>query len=483
MKDNPKAENHLKLAIGHLDPMSIFAYLQTMSCESFFVECSAASTTVIGVGPFETLRDVGGKTERIFKGHSQTLATPFFKVLETQLQDLKAQEPVETPFQNGGIFGCIGYDSIAEIEPRLKNYGYFKNESLMSLTQVMVARQLIVFDHKKEILHLIAAKAANTPFAIANLERIINEAPPFSSDLSEPETAEINNQRLMPTLGFDEFKKRISKIKNHILKGDIFQAVLSEKFKCHTTAPPFEIFKMLRQTSPAPYSFYFNLGLKKFFGASPEAFVRVDGRHVHTNPIAGTRPRGQTPKHDQQLERQLTRSTKEGAEHLMLVDLARNDLGRVAQPGSVHVKSFREIHRFSNVMHLVSEVDALLAKQMTALDAFKACFPAGTLSGAPKIRAMEILSELEPEPRGHYGGAIVAFDSVGGLDSCIAIRSLEMHDQIAVLKAGAGVVADSKAENEYAEIINKTKLFRLAIAAAEKKMAQAKSDFSQGVLP
>lgn len=202
-------------------------------------------------------------------------------------------------------------------------------------------------------------------------------------------------------------------------------------------------------------------------GASPEMLVRVEARKVSTNPIAGTRPRGRNSAEDQRQTRNLVRSPKEGAEHLMLVDLARNDLGRVANPGSVRVSRFRQLRKLSNVIHLVSQVDAELRDGVTALDALKAAFPAGTLSGAPKIRAMEILAELENEARGFYGGAVVAFDGAGGLDSCIAIRCLEVRGQLGILRAGAGLVMDSKPESEYAEIKNKLKTLRVAIAATE----------------
>lgn len=284
------------------------------------------------------------------------------------------------------------------------------------------------------------------------------------------EFEEIDSERLTSTWGAKRFSTAVKVLKEHILQGDIFQAVLAERFECvvRNTAA-LEIFEALRRISPTPYSYFFTFGDRDFFGASPEALLKVKDGILKTNPIAGTRPRGKTESEDLLRERQLARSPKEAAEHLMLVDLSRNDLGRVAEAGSVSVGMYRSVKRFSNVMHLVSEVTAVLSKTSSPIGALKACFPAGTLSGAPKFRAMEILAELEPVPRGFYGGAVIAYD-IGSksLDTCIAIRSLEMSEGKAILCAGAGIVADSKPQAEYEEIHHKLKALRQAIALAER---------------
>ncbi|MBK7963701.1 MAG: anthranilate synthase component I family protein [Bdellovibrionales bacterium] len=257
------------------------------------------------------------------------------------------------------------------------------------------------------------------------------------------------------SLGPLRFFHGMEKIKNHIRNGDVFQAVLAERFESQVRASAINIFASLRRRGQAPYNFFFSKKDHAFFGASPESLVLVKDRRLLSHPIAGTRPRGSSPQLDKIQERSLRRSRKEGAEHLMLVDLARNDLGRVAAPGSVKVNTFRSLKKFSHVMHLVSEVSAYLAEGKTAVDALAACFPAGTLSGAPKVRAMEILADIEPAHRGFYGGAVVAFDGQGGLSSCIAIRAAEMKGQKIVLRAGAGIVADSKPQQEYQEILSK----------------------------
>jgi anthranilate synthase component 1 len=444
-----------------------------MDC--FFFQSSEAigtkpDMTIIGIGPFEIIRSFRDRVQITFNDHSECSQEPFFQILEERIESIQTSEDKDTKFQNGGVFGCIGYESISEIEPILKKNGHFSSPSNEVLAEVLVARQLLVFDHKIDVLHLISSTPSAIFCSLDDLESILDHVPTAESEtlVSEPMTLEPH--RLTPVLGEKEYSKRVSLIKEHIKEGDIFQAVLAERIECRTEASELEIFSALRCTSPAPYSFYFRLRESTFFGASPEAFVRVEGRAVTTNPIAGSRPRGSTVKEDKLNEQQLLRSTKESAEHLMLVDLARNDLGRLAKPGSVKVAAFRRVHYFSNIMHLVSEVKALLADGVSALGIFKACFPAGTLSGAPKIRAMEILSQLETVPRGLYGGAVVAFDSKGGLDSCIAIRCLEIKNGTAVLRAGAGIVSDSKAQREYLEILSKTKLLRTAIALAEKKM-------------
>lgn len=493
-KNSQNLQGYRAITMIGRDPLSVFVEVQTQFPDAFFWQSSEAidqppDTTVIGLGPFEVLRDLGGKTQRVHQQKSEVIELPFLSVLATQLRELQVTGNVACRFQNGGIFGCIGYECVAEIEPRLKEFGYFRNNEgsvHSALAEVMIARQLIVFDHQTKMIHLIVATSAqingeiDATRVLDSLQRLVEGAKTL---LENPPShlSELDSHRLSPLLGFDEFKKRVLTIKERIHEGDIFQAVLAEKFTCQTLAKPIDIFKSLRETSPAPYSFYFGLSSGVFLGASPETLVKVNERRLKTNPIAGTRPRGETPQNDQFQETQLLQSEKEAAEHLMLVDLARNDLGRVARPGSVKVSAFRQVRRFSNVMHLVSEVEATLADPLTALDTLKACFPAGTLSGAPKVRAMEILAELEPSPRKYYGGAVVAFDSLGGMDSCIAIRCLEVQSQTLVFRAGAGIVADSKAKNEYKEILNKTKLLRVAIGTAEQSLNQQYTNHVPGV--
>ena len=268
-------------------------------------------------------------------------------------------------------------------------------------------------------------------------------------------------------LGRSGFERGVRALKERIRAGDIFQGVLSDRFEAPCAAGPWRLFSALRRSSPAsPYLFLYKDGERAFLGASPERLVQVKDGLARNYPIAGTRPRGETPALDKKFERQLLQSPKERAEHLMLVDLARNDLGRVCRPGSVKVTQLMRLRRFSHVMHLVSEVEGRLERGKSPWDALAASFPAGTVSGAPKVRAMELLAGLEPKPRGFYAGAFFQRDLTGNVDSCIAIRSLELYKGRARLQAGAGIVADSRPAAEYQEVLNKLAGLRRALASA-----------------
>jgi anthranilate synthase component 1 len=264
------------------------------------------------------------------------------------------------------------------------------------------------------------------------------------------------------------FEAAVGTLKRHIRAGDFCQAVLSRRETFALSAHPFSVYRELRGINPSPYHFYFNSGETTIVGASPEMLVRVHDGIAETCPIAGTRPRGKTEADDRAKEKSLLKSTKERAEHLMLVDLSRNDLGRVCKPGTVRVPEFFKVERFSHVMHLVSRVEGELKKSVSPLEALFSCFPAGTLTGAPKIRAMELVARLEPHCRGAYGGALVLHGLDGSLDSCITIRSLVASHGETYLQAGAGIVADSNAEREYQETEHKLAAMRAAIARAAR---------------
>jgi anthranilate synthase component 1 len=259
----------------------------------------------------------------------------------------------------------------------------------------------------------------------------------------------------------------VRKCQDYIKSGDIFQVVLSQKFSREISVPPFEIYRALRVINPSPYLYFLRFGDHCTIGASPELLVRVENGEVVVRPIAGTRPRGQSPDEDARLAKELLNDEKEIAEHAMLVDLGRNDVGRVAEYGSVYLSEKMIIEKYSHVMHIVSEVRGKLRGDLDAIDALKAGFPAGTVSGAPKIRAMEIIDELEPERRGIYSGALGYISFSGNLDTCITIRTLEVVGNRAYFQAGAGIVADSIPEKEYQETIHKSNAIRAAIALAE----------------
>jgi anthranilate synthase component 1 len=266
----------------------------------------------------------------------------------------------------------------------------------------------------------------------------------------------------------DQFEASVRRIQEDIKAGEIYQAVLSQRLETATTSAPFDVYRALRHINPSPYMFFIRFGSDSIVGASPEMLVRVEGRHVETHPIAGTRRRGRTDQDDQELSDELRHNEKERAEHVMLVDLGRNDVGRVAAVGSVRVPQFMTLERYSHVMHLVSRVEGRLADGRDRLDALVATFPAGTLTGAPKIRAMQILGDLEPTRRGLYGGAVGYLDFAGNLDFCIAIRTITMRGGRAVIQAGAGIVADSQPAAEYEETRDKARALIQALEMADR---------------
>ena len=266
----------------------------------------------------------------------------------------------------------------------------------------------------------------------------------------------------------DEFYDMVNHVKKYIVAGDVIQTVVSQRLSRPTTAQPFQIYRSLRAINPSPYMYYLELDGFQIVGASPEMLVQVENGVVSTNPIAGTRPRGADPQEDDANEEELRNDEKERAEHIMLVDLGRNDIGRVSEPGSVEVTQLMDVERYSHVMHLVSHVSGKLRKDYTNFDALRACFPAGTVSGAPKIRAMEIIAELEPDKRGPYAGAVGYFDLAGNMDTAIDIRTLVIKDGIAHAQAGGGIVYDSTPDFEYRETLHKASALMRAIDDAEE---------------
>ncbi|MCC6347411.1 MAG: chorismate-binding protein, partial [Nitrospirales bacterium] len=265
-----------------------------------------------------------------------------------------------------------------------------------------------------------------------------------------------------------DFLKAVEKTKEYVMSGDIVQAVLSQRFETQADTSPFDIYRALRVMNPSPYMYYLDTGEAQLVGASPEILVRLEGDVITLRPIAGTRKRGETEERDRELEEDLKKDPKEVAEHIMLVDLGRNDVGRVAETGSVQVTDLMRVERYSHVMHLVSNVEARLKKGLDAFDVFRACFPAGTVSGAPKVRAMEIIEELEPTKRGTYAGAVGYFSYSGNTDTCITIRTLLVKNGTIYVQAGAGIVADSVPENEYMETVNKAMAMMKAVEFFEK---------------
>jgi anthranilate synthase component I len=265
-----------------------------------------------------------------------------------------------------------------------------------------------------------------------------------------------------------DFEKMVVRTKEYIRSGDIVQAVLSQRWEANVQAPPLQLYRALRVVNPSPYMYYLRVAGVELVGSSPETLVRCENNVISVRPIAGTRRRGVTPEEDQRMERRLLADEKERAEHVMLVDLGRNDVGRVAKPGSVTVDSLMHVERYSHVMHIVSNVTGQLDSSKTSYDVLRACFPAGTVSGAPKVRAMQIIDELEPTRRGPYAGAVGYFSFSGNMDMCINIRTVVVKKHQAFIQAGAGIVADSNPEHEYEETCNKAQAMMKAIELAEQ---------------
>jgi anthranilate synthase component 1 len=339
----------------------------------------------------------------------------------------------------------------------------------------MLFDTVLAFDHVKHRILIIANArvtadedlSALYQFACAKIQFLERE---LERGLSQPARASRKAPEVRSNLTREMYEAGVRTIKERIAAGDIYQAVLSQRFEAKVEAEPLTVYRALRHVNPSPYMYFIRMGKLAIVGSSPEMLVRVEGQHVETHPIAGTRPRGRNEEEDLRLADELKRNEKERAEHVMLVDLGRNDLGRVCEYGSVKVPQYMGLERFSHVMHLVSTVEGRLADTHDHLDALVSCFPAGTVSGAPKIRAMQILAELEPTRRDLYAGAVGYIDFAGNLDFCIAIRTITLRDGVARVQAGGGIVADSNPAAEYQESCDKAGALLQAIEMAETEL-------------
>lgn len=416
----------------------------------------------------------------------QTSGVDPLREIERRLARYRVASMPDLPRFLGGAVGFLGFDTLGYFEPRLgaKLHAPGRARGGFPEAAFLVAGKLVVFDNLKRRVRVIVHAdlegrdpATTYEAAVAEVRRLINllRYPRLTTaavDLPAPRPApepEANMTR-------EEFLAAVRKAKEYIASGDIFQVVLSQRFHRPCTAPPFDVYRALRAINPSPYLYYLRFpgpgggdeGSFSIAGSSPEVMVRVEDGTITLRPIAGTRPRGATPEEDLANERDLLTDTKECAEHIMLVDLGRNDVGRVSAPGTVRVDELKVIERYSHVMHIVSNVTGRLAEGRTAYDVIRACFPAGTVSGAPKIRATEIIAELEPEARGPYAGAVgyIGFD--GNADTAIVLRTILLEDGRAHVQAGAGIVFDSVPENEYEETRNKARGMLKALEWADR---------------
>ena len=458
-----------------LTPVAAFMKLCGESEDGFLLESveggeNLARFSFLGRRPRKKVTAVGDKVILSENGVTKTLEQDLFTYLKTELQRYIIVNYPDLPRLCGGYVGYFGYDTVRLIEklPEENPVRQDAPEASLGLYDTILA-----FDHVRQQIIIVAnvllesgmnLKAAYDAalLEIADIKHLLNQ--PLPEVARRPVGG---HQAVQSNFREAEFCKSVRKAKEYIRAGDIFQVVLSQRFSRTVTVPPFEIYRALRVINPSPYLYFLRHGSHCTVGASPELLVRMEDGEVIVRPIAGTRPRGKTAEEDSRLAEDLLADKKEVAEHAMLVDLGRNDVGRVAAYGSVRLTDRMIIERYSHVMHIVSEVRGRLRSGLDAIDALKAGFPAGTVSGAPKIRAMEIIESLEPERRGVYSGALGYIGFSGNMDTCITIRTLEVIDGVAYFQAGAGIVADSVPETEYLETIHKSNAIRAAIALAE----------------
>ena len=433
-----------------------------------------ARYSFLGSDPFMLFKARKEKVEITRDGQTETFSSAdAIRTLQEQIEDFKAVQAPKLPRFYGGAVGYMAYDCIRYVE-HLPD----EPEDPLGLPDLYFAFYdlMIVFDHlNKTILVICAARLDGRDpkdayeEAVQRIDEAVDRLRTPVTKLSDDITP-AGDIAIPFTSNFekDEFCRCVERCKEYIYSGDILQVVLSQRLSARTRAHPFNIYRALRAINPSPYMFYLKLDDLRLVGSSPEVLVKVESGKVTVRPIAGTRRRGRTEEEDKALEKELLADPKERSEHTMLLDLGRNDVGRVSRYDTVQIEEEMIIERFSHVMHMTSTVTGLLEKGKTCFDAFRACFPAGTVSGAPKIRAMEILDELEPVRRGPYAGGVGYIDFRGNLDTCITIRTIVIKEDTAIVQAGAGIVADSVPEREYEETLNKARgLFR-AIQVAEE---------------
>ena len=483
----PQAEDFCRLAKSYkLIPVlaevpadletPISVYLKLVADEPGFLLESAESGrnfgrySFIGFKPLAEIVSRLGETELFIDGKKQLRSGSPLTVLEEIMTEFSvADSGLKLPF-NGGAVGYFAYDLAATFE-RIRGY---QLTDKLELARLLICKSVAIFDHLQhtvKLLHLAATEGfsnaleayaeAATELSILQ-EKLKQTSLPRLSGKANPGEFRRFSHPVADSLTESRYIKMVTKAKEHITAGDAFQIVLSHEFRLRAKRHPFSLYRHLRQVNPSPYMFYLNYGTKQLVGASPEMLVKLENGKITTCPIAGTRPRGCDSEEDQALAAELLADEKERAEHAMLVDLGRNDIGRISLPGTVNVERYMEVERFSHVMHLVSLVSGTIDPAYSAIDAVKACFPAGTVSGAPKVRAMEIIHELEGDFRQAYAGAVGYLDFNGNMDTCITIRTMAVEGDEAIIRIGAGIVHDSDPVKEFQEVLHKGKaLFKL----------------------
>ncbi|SFL97812.1 anthranilate synthase component I [Salibacterium qingdaonense] len=431
----------------------------------------------IGLHPQFTITDRGGNYAFVNEKGALLKENTSLSVLFDEAIQYLAPAPAEVdiPFL-GGAVGVIPYDSIEDFEPDLQKEEDAPGEDHVTLQfcETIIAmdhenRELTFIHYNKDTDITLSERYDHAAAGVKRLLDVLTAGARTTGHLQAPlgKSAEADFSKVYTCYPKEKFEQDVERIKEYINAGDIFQAVLSQRFERRVSVEAFDIYRALRMINPSPYLFYLKLGEKEVVGSSPERLIQVQDRRIEIHPIAGTRKRGRSVEEDEELTRELLQDEKERAEHYMLVDLARNDAGRVAEYGSVKTPVLMEVGKFSHVMHIISKVTGELKKEITPVEALQASFPAGTVSGAPKFRAMEILKSLEPHRRGIYSGAVCYLGYDGNIDSCISIRTMVVENGKAKIQAGAGIVADSVPEKEYEETQNKAAALLRAVEAAE----------------
>lgn len=446
-----------------LTPVSLFLKLREDSRYPFLLESveggeQLARYSFLGRNPYQVLTYDGAEVSLQNGTTSRTLDKPYFEALKELTTQHSEPKLSNLPRLTGGAVGFSSYDTVREVK-HLPD----QPEADVDIPEAIWAfyDEVFAFDHVKQQVIIIKTvfvddetdpeeQYQQAQQRLDELETLVREPNPLT-DYS----FSIDPENLTSNIPQQEFESMVKRAKEYVYEGDIFQVVLSQRFETNFEGDRFMLYRALRMVNPSPYLFFLDFEDFALVGSSPEVLVRVQDETAQLLPIAGTRPRGDTDEEDRALEEELKNDPKEIAEHVMLVDLGRNDLSRVCQPGTVRPVREQVIERYSHVMHIVSDVKGQLAQGETAVDALMQCFPAGTVSGAPKIRAMEIIDELEPTKRGPYAGAVGYFDFSGNMDTCIVIRTMMVTDEKVYIQAGAGIVADSDPQKEYIETKNK----------------------------
>jgi len=462
-----------------LTPVSAFLAIAQKQSHAFLLESiergeQIGRYTFLGVAPYMRVTAHKGKVQIDRRRKRELVNGSIFQVVKRLLREHSvATVPGLPPFTAGAV-GYFAYDVVRQLE----NIGeHAKDDLSVPDAELMFFDRLLAFDHLRHQIHIMAAADVSRENPRRAYDRALRDIAALERTLAAGlspalwrKTAKPKTRKLKIHAGTrrDVYLRNVERCKEYIAAGDIFQVVYSQRFDFTPEVAPFDLYRALRQVNPSPYLYFLKMNDRHILGSSPEMLVRVTGRKLEYRPIAGTRPRGRDAAEDARLEQQVRNDEKERAEHVMLVDLGRNDLGRVSEYGSVKVKDLMYVERYSHVMHLVSALEGTLRKDLDALDALAACFPARTLSGAPKVRAMQIIEELEPTRRGVYGGSVLYADFAGNLDSCIGIRTMLMQGKNAYLQAGGGIVADSDPAAEFQESMNKAGALLRAVEIARK---------------